>query len=180
MLGQASQHLAGHLGHSPTENVTPPDPEGMEAHFQDFANVLVLKGVGPSEELLVQKEKKYSLGTFCSGSHLHTIPYHTLMKIYKQNVHLDMEYCIQAWSLWLKQDIDLLENVQQRAIKAVTGLLDLYEEKIKTLKMQPLQDRCFRGDMIQTFKLLKGIDNIVSNKVFNLSVERHSYYAKQL
>ena len=54
-----------------------PDPKGREAHFQDFAYVLVLKGVGPSEELLVQKEKKYSLGTFSSGRRLHTIPYHT-------------------------------------------------------------------------------------------------------
>ena len=36
------------------------DLKGRVAHFQDFANVLVLKGVGPSEELLVQKEKKYS------------------------------------------------------------------------------------------------------------------------
>ena len=51
-----------------------PDPKGREAHFQDFAYVLVLKGVGPSEELLVQKEKKYSLGTFSSGRRLHTIP----------------------------------------------------------------------------------------------------------
>ena len=56
-----------------------PDPKGREAHFQDFAYVLVLKGVGPSEELLVQKEKKYSLGTFSSGRRLHTIPYHTII-----------------------------------------------------------------------------------------------------
>ena len=55
-----------------------PDPKGREAHFQDFTYVLVLKGVGPSEELLVQKEKKYSLGTFSSGRCLHTIPYHTM------------------------------------------------------------------------------------------------------
>ena len=54
------------------------DPKGREAHFQDFAYVLVLKGVGPSEALLVQKEKKYSLGTFSSGRRLHTIPYHTI------------------------------------------------------------------------------------------------------
>ena len=32
-----------------------PDPKGREAHFQDFAYVLVLKGVGPSEELLGQE-----------------------------------------------------------------------------------------------------------------------------
>ena len=35
-----------------------PDPKGREAHFQDFAYVLVLKGIGPSEELLVQKRKE--------------------------------------------------------------------------------------------------------------------------
>ena len=34
-----------------------PDPKGREAHFQDFAYVLVLKGVGPSEELLVQRKE---------------------------------------------------------------------------------------------------------------------------
>ena len=28
-----------------------PNPKGREAHFQDFASVLVLKGVGLSEEL---------------------------------------------------------------------------------------------------------------------------------
>ena len=55
-----------------------PDPKGREAHFQDFAYVLVLKGVGPSEELLVQREKKYSLGTFSSGRRLHTTLYHTM------------------------------------------------------------------------------------------------------
>ena len=34
-----------------------PDLKGKEAHFQDFAYVLVLKGVGPSEELLVQRKE---------------------------------------------------------------------------------------------------------------------------
>ena len=45
-----------------------------------FAYVLVLKGVGPSEELLVQKEKKYSLGTSSSGRHLYTIPFQNVLK----------------------------------------------------------------------------------------------------
>ena len=34
-----------------------PDPKGKEAHFQDFAYVVVLKRVGPSEELLVQRKE---------------------------------------------------------------------------------------------------------------------------
>ena len=52
-----------------------PELKGREAHFQDLAYVLVLKGVGPSEELLVQKERKYSIDTLNSGRRLHTIPY---------------------------------------------------------------------------------------------------------
>ena len=65
------------------------DSKGREAHFQDFAHVLVLKGVGPLEELLVQKEKKYSLGTFSSGRRLHTIPYHTIINSKKIQYSLD-------------------------------------------------------------------------------------------
>ena len=38
--------------------VIPTDPKGREPHFQDFANVPVLKGVRPLEELLLQKEKE--------------------------------------------------------------------------------------------------------------------------
>ena len=65
-----------------------PDLKGREAHFQDFAYVLVLKEVGRSEELLVQKGKKYSLGTFSSGRRLHTIPY--LNRIREQRISVDI------------------------------------------------------------------------------------------
>ena len=54
-----------------------------------------------------------------------------------------------------------------------------YEEKLKTLKMQLLQDRRARGDMMQNFKILKGIEDIDANKFFNLSAERHSYSIRQ-
>ena len=45
--------------------------------------------------------------------------------------------------------------------------------------MQSLQDRRVRGDMLQTFKLLKGIDNVNANTFFNLSAERHSHSTRQ-
>ena len=59
-----------------------PDPKGREANFQDFFYVLVLKGVRPSEELLVQKEKKYGLGTLSSVRRLHAILYHTMLCLF--------------------------------------------------------------------------------------------------
>ena len=103
---------------------------------------------------------------------------YTFMRIYKQYVRLHMEDCIQAWSPWLQQDIDLLENVQQRAIKAVSGLSGSYEEKLKTLKMQPLQERRVRGDMIQDIQDSQRNCNIDANK-FSISAEQHSYSTRQ-
>ena len=35
-----------------------PDPKGRKAHFQDFAYVLVLKGVGPSRGTAGAKRKE--------------------------------------------------------------------------------------------------------------------------
>ena len=69
------------------------DPKGREAHFQDFAYVLVLKGVGSSEELLVQKEKKYSLGTLSLGTLLYTIPYQVcVISIIQETLSIEV-YC---------------------------------------------------------------------------------------
>ena len=72
-----------------------PDTKGREAHFQDFAYVLVLRGVGPSEELLVQKEKKYSLGTFSSVRLLYNIPYQKSSK-FKHFIDLVINVRLEA------------------------------------------------------------------------------------
>ena len=45
-------------------------PKGCKAHFQGFAYVLILKMVRPSEELLVHKQMKYSIGTLSSGRNI--------------------------------------------------------------------------------------------------------------
>ena len=88
----------------------------------------------------------------------------TYVKLYKQYVRPHLECCVQAWSSWLQKDVELIENVQKRAVKAVSGLSGSYEDKLKTLHLQSLVDRCLRGDMIQTFKMIKGIDNVESSE----------------
>ena len=41
--------------------------------------------------------------------------------------------------------------------------------------MLSLENRRFRGDMIETFKILRNIDNVASNKFFTTSSDQHEY-----
>src|SRR5688572_13267740 len=64
----------------------------------------------------------------------------TILRLYKSLVRPQLEYCIQVWSLYLKQDMEKLEKVQRRATKMIWGYKDLgYEERLK---------RCGLGNVI--------------------------------
>ena len=84
-----------------------------------------------------------------------------IIKLYKALVRPKLEYCVQAWRPFLKKDIDNLERVQRRATKIITECRNQnYETRLKTLNLISLEDRRTRGDLIQVFKLIKGIDKV--------------------
>ena len=87
------------------------------------------------------------------------------MKMFIQRVRPILEYSVQAWSPWLQSDIDLLENVYCRAVKAVSGLKGSYEDKHSSMNMLSLQQRRLQGDMIKTLKLLHNIEDIDPSKL---------------
>ena len=87
--------------------------------------------------------------------------------LYKTLVRPRMEFAIQAWSPYLKKDIQKLEKVQRRATKLVPKLSHLtYESRLKALGLTTLEERRTRGDMIETYKILKGYDQINTKKSF--------------
>ena len=90
-----------------------------------------------------------------------------ILQLYKSLVRPNLEYCIQAWWPHLVKDIQSIENVQHRATRMISSLKGLsYDERLVSLKLTTLETRRLRGDLIEVFKILKGIDNMDCSKFF--------------
>ena len=90
-----------------------------------------------------------------------------IVPLYKAIVRPHLEYCIQAWSPYLRKDIDMLEKIQRSATKVIPGLRDLrYGERLKECGLRTLETRRLRGDQIEVFKILNVYENIDSNLFF--------------
>ena len=65
------------------------------------------------------------------------------------------------------KDADMLKGVQTRATKMIPSLRNLsYEEGLKKLGMFCLRRRRLRGDMIELFKMIHGINKVNLGKIF--------------
>lgn len=99
-----------------------------------------------------------------------------IVKLYKALVRPKLEYCIQAWCPYLKKDIDILERVQKRATKMIEGYKNLcYEDRLSNTGLMKLEKRRARGDLIQVFKIIKGIDKVDYRHFFEIAVTDRSH-----
>jgi hypothetical protein len=79
----------------------------------------------------------------------------TYVKLYKQYVRPHLEFATPAWAPWNQGDIEVLERVQERAIKAVSGLRGrTYSERLQELGLPTLAQRRVEADMVLTYKIL--------------------------
>ncbi len=66
-----------------------------------------------------------------------------------------LEYAIQANCPYLKKDIYHLERIQRAATRWVKGLRDVsYEKRHRELKLQSLEKRRIRNDLVLTHKIM--------------------------
>ena len=65
--------------------------------------------------------------------------------------------------------MDLLENVQRRAVRMISGLEGTYEEKLKAVGLVTLEENRVRGDMIEMFKMMTGEGGLDFRKFFQLA-----------
>ena len=87
---------------------------------------------------------------------------------YKTLVRPHVEYCVSAWNPYYKKDKELLEKVQRRFTKMIKGMKDKsYEERLQRLNLWSLEERRNRQDLIEVFKICKGLSRIRSEELFN-------------
>lgn len=81
-----------------------------------------------------------------------------LLPMYKVFVRPHLEYCVQAWSPYLVKDKQTLERVQRRFTKLFVKIRKMeYSDRLRSLDLFSLERRRMRGDLIETFKILKGL-----------------------
>ena len=75
-----------------------------------------------------------------------------------------LEYAVPVWNPHLKKDIDKLENIQHRATRLCPSIKKKrYEDRLKIMRLTTLVTRRKRGDLIQLFKILNGLDRVEWN-----------------
>jgi hypothetical protein len=81
-----------------------------------------------------------------------------------------LEFAVQAWSPWLEKDKTVLEKVQMRAVKQISGLRgENYEQKLKEIGLETLEQRRNEADMMLVYKILNGKTMINGNNWFELA-----------
>ncbi len=92
------------------------------------------------------------------------------LTLYKSLVRSHLDYGNLIYYPTTKKNKQLIENTQRRATRIVPELIGKsYEERLHELNLTTLDFRRRRYDLIQTYKILKGVDDVLPQKFFQMS-----------
>ena len=101
---------------------------------------------------------------------------HVFVKLYKTYVRPHLEFAGQAWAPWTAADKDLLENVQRRAVRMVSGLKSAnYEDRLRELNITTLEEKRHQVHMLYVYKVLTGREDIDKGQWFTMGTRTASH-----
>ena len=98
-----------------------------------------------------------------------------LLPLYKALVRPHIEYCVQAWRPYYQKDVDNLEKIQRRATRMMEEVRGMdYEERLRQTSLVTLEARRTRADIIEVFKIMKGLEGLKREDFFEMEVEKRT------
>lgn len=91
-----------------------------------------------------------------------------MLSLYKTLVRCHVECCVSPWRPYYRKVKELLEKAQRRFTKMIVNVDRLsYEDRLQSLKLWSLEERRNRQDLIEVFKMSKGmtITRLTSRKL---------------
>ena len=90
-----------------------------------------------------------------------------MKKLIVSMIRPKLEYAAVVWSPHKKKDVRKLERIQRAATKMVPTLRDLsYEERLERLKLQTLEKRRERGDLIAIYRAASEMEKVDRSDLF--------------
>ena len=90
-----------------------------------------------------------------------------VLQLYRSLVRPHLEYSVQFWLPHYQKDMEALEGVQKRFTRMLPGMEGIsYEERLEKLGLFSLEQRRLRGDLIEVYKIMRGMDRVDSQKLF--------------
>ena len=118
--------------------------------------VLVTKNLKPSDHCAkIAQVARQVLGQVLRSFHFRDKK--VFPRLYTTYVRPHLEFASPTWSPWLRKDIDIIENVQRKFIRNVSGLSgSTYAEKLAELGLLSLEDRRKYLDLVEVHKIVTG------------------------
>ena len=92
------------------------------------------------------------------------------VRLYKAYVRPHLDFAVQAWSPWTQADKEVLERVQKRMVRQVSGLRGHeYRERLQELGLTTLEERRHQADMNMVYKILNGKEDMVVEELFRMA-----------
>ena len=95
-----------------------------------------------------------------------------ILPLYKTLIRPHLDYGVKFWGTTLRKHAEQMERIHRRVTKLIPELRNTpSEERLRRLSLTPLEQRRLRGQLIETYKYLEGVNRVYSSVLF--PVDRH-------